>query len=84
MTYNQAMDEALTDIERNVIEMLTQHEQSPDAFGGPFHQIERAMGWTTTQTRRFVDDLITRKLVHARPIVRSGGRPAWIWKEGEP
>jgi hypothetical protein len=80
------MDDALTEIERNIIGMLTQHEQSPDAYGGPIHQIERAMGWTTTQTRRFVDDLVHRKLVRPDPIMRGGGRhrPAWIWKEGEP
>jgi|HubBroStandDraft_4_1064222.scaffolds.fasta_scaffold101593_5 hypothetical protein len=80
------MDETLTEIEQKVIGILTQHEQSPDAYGGPIHEIERAMGWTTLRTNEFVDGLIHRKLVHPESIVRGGGRyrPAWIWKKGEP
>jgi hypothetical protein len=29
------MDETLTEIEQKVIGILTQHEQSPDAYSGP-------------------------------------------------
>jgi hypothetical protein len=50
------MDETLTEIEQKVIGILTQHEQSPDAYGGPIHEIERAMGWTNMQTNEFLMD----------------------------
>jgi len=73
----------LTETERKVIDILIQHEQSPDAYGGPVHAVDQAMGWTTKQSVEFVRGLMVRNLVRAEPIVRKGDlhRPGWIWKK---
>lgn len=85
-SYNRRMGPELTETERTVIDILIQHQQSPDAYGGPVHAVCQAMGWTTKQSIEFIRGLMERNLVRVEPIVRQGAlyHPSWIWKKGEP
>lgn len=78
------MEQIITETERKVIEILVSHEPAPSAWGNPIHAIDRAMGWATADTTKFVQDLEARELVHHEAIVRDGRTldQKWCWKEG--
>jgi hypothetical protein len=74
----------MTEAEKKVVEILTQHEVSPDAWGAPIFAVDRAMGWSTAHTREFVVGLIQRDLIKLAPIVREGPiyDPKARWDKG--
>lgn len=78
------MQQLLTETEQKVIDILIQHPVTADAYHSPIHAVDRAMGWPTAETLKFVRDLRYRNLVHAMPIVRMGRTfdPRWEWKKG--
>ena len=53
----------ITSTEKRVIELLLEYGKSPSAFDGPIHAVDRAMRWTSADTRKFVDDLEARGLI---------------------
>ena len=65
----------LTDKERRVIEILTRHEITSDAYGAPIHAVDREMRSSTAETMKLVESLIQRKVIQMVPIVRDG--PTW-------
>jgi hypothetical protein len=79
------MKPSLTEEEQKVIDILTNYEVTSDAHAAPIHAVDRAMGWATADTERFVESLINRKLIQMEPIVRHG--PTWDpkshWVKGE-
>ena len=67
-----------TDEENRVIEILVRAGRTENAFGGPIHAVDRAMGWTTAQTMQFVEHLqknnfIVRKIT-ALNLMEEGGQ----------
>jgi hypothetical protein len=74
----------MTDTERKVIEILTQHEVTPDAWAAPIQAVDRAMGWASVDTREFVTGLLNRRLVAWVPIVVMGSvyDARTHWKKG--
>jgi hypothetical protein len=79
------MRQALTETERKVVEILTNHEVTADAYKDPIHAVDREMDWATKHTLAFVRDLQARNIVQAVPAVRHGLSydPKWSWREGE-
>jgi hypothetical protein len=79
------MQQTMTETERKVIEILTKHEVTSDAYRTPIHAVDRAMGWATADTLKFVREMMDRNLVQMVPLVRDG--PVWnpksYWKEGD-
>lgn len=78
------MEHAISETERKVIDILTQHPVTTDANVAPIYAVDRAMGWGTVETRHFVDGLVRRGLIHYVPVVRDGPKydPKSYWKEG--
>ncbi len=78
------MQHSVSETERKVIDILTQHPVTTDAHGAPIYAVDRAMGWATADTRKFVDSLVERDLIHYIPVVREGSKydPKSYWKEG--
>jgi hypothetical protein len=78
------MQQTTTDTEQRVIDILTAHPVTADAYAAPVHAVDRAMGWGTAETRKFVAGLIERGLIHFVPVVRHGRiyDPRSFWKEG--
>lgn len=78
------MQETMTETERKVIDILVKHETTGDGYAAPIHAVDRAMGWATAITMKFVRDLMDRKLIQLVPIVRDGPiyDPKSYWKEG--
>jgi hypothetical protein len=74
----------MTETDGKVIEILTQHEVTADAWGDPIHAVDRAMGWDTARTKNFLNGLIERELVVWTPIARDGRNydPKACWKKG--
>ena len=74
----------LNERERKIIDILVNHEISPDAFGAPILAVDRAMGWATKESLKFVNDLVDRKLVRPDSLGREGQKygSKWQWKEG--
>ena len=79
------MTQVTTETEKRVIEILTQYPISPDAYTEPIYAVDRAMGWATADTRKFVSDLVDRDLIRATPIARDGAiyNPRWNWISGK-
>jgi hypothetical protein len=77
------MIETLTETERKVINILVAYGETPDAYTEPLQALDRAMGWTTTQSKAFVQSLINRNLIRADTRGRLGVsyRPRWHWEE---
>lgn len=74
----------MTETERKIIEILTEHEVTADAWAAPIHAVDSAMGWDTARTREFVRGLMDRNLVAWAPIVRDGPiyDPKAFWEKG--
>jgi len=78
------MQDTVTETEREIIDILTNHPVTEDAWAQPIHAVDKAMNWSTTRTKEFVHDLITRGLIHWVPVVAHGLAydPKSYWKEG--
>ena len=74
--------ENLTETERRVIDILVGTGVAGE--NEAVYAVDRAMGWATSESRKFIDGLVQRGLVHNVPIVRDGFAydPRWQWKEG--
>jgi hypothetical protein len=75
----------LTEKEKEIIGILLGHGIGPDAFGAPILAIDRAMKWSTKESRKFVDGLIDRKIVRPEASGRTGNKYGsnWKWQPGE-
>jgi hypothetical protein len=62
----------LSEIESKVIDILVGFGVARDAWMEPIYAVDRAMGWGTDETTKFVHDLMHRKLIRVVPIVREG------------
>ncbi|MEQ1886636.1 MAG: hypothetical protein ABL967_16345 [Bryobacteraceae bacterium] len=62
-----------SETESKVIDILVKCGVTRDAWMEPIYAVDRAMGWGTDQTVKFVHDLMHRKLIRVNPIVREGG-----------
>jgi hypothetical protein len=78
------MQEAIDETERKVIDILTRHPVTEDAWAKPIYAADKEMNWGTTRTKDFVRGLIKRGLIHWVPIVAKGTiyDPRACWKEG--
>jgi hypothetical protein len=76
----------MTETEQQVIEILTQLEVTADPWGSAIQAVDRAMGWLSADTRKFVEDLTGRGLIHRASIVVKGRPhdPRYCWKKGRP
>ena len=74
----------MTETERKVIDILTQHEVTVDAWGSPMYAVDSAMGWASAETREFVKGLIEQRLVALTPLARQGAvyDPKARWEKG--
>lgn len=77
------MIETITGAERKVINILVAYGDAPNAYTDPLHAVDRAMGWATTQTTAFVEQLVRRGLIRVATPGRDGAsyRPRWHWEE---
>lgn len=80
----ESMQETIGETERKVIDILTKHPVTDDAYLAPIQAVDRAMGWATLDSTKFVNDLRKRGLIHLVPIGAEGPRftPKFCWKEG--
>lgn len=62
----------MNETEIKVIELLVNHETTSDGFAEPIFAVDKAMGWATADTLKFVRDLMSRQLVQLVPIVSDG------------
>jgi hypothetical protein len=74
----------MNETERKVIDILTQHEVTPQAWAAPIQAVGRAMNWDTQKTKGVVHGLIDRKLIKWVPIVAHGPiyDPKARWEKG--
>lgn len=56
----------MTDIEREVIDILVGCGVVHDCYNKPIREVSRKMSWTPDDARLFVKDLVARKLVRFR------------------
>ena len=63
-----------TNQEQQVIDALTARDYKPD--GDDINEIARTFNMTTMEAQKFVDGLVTRKLVTRHPRVNHG--PKWV------
>ena len=66
------MQHPITETEQTVIDILTQHPVDGDANVAPVYAVDRALGWSTAETRKFIDGLIERRLIQYVAVVRDG------------
>jgi DNA-binding MarR family transcriptional regulator len=53
----------ITNEEKQVIEVLVNHEKTSNAYGQPIFAVDKAMKWDTATTLEMVKDLERRNLV---------------------
>jgi hypothetical protein len=53
----------MTDIEKQVVDILVAHPRTENHMGAPIHAVDRAMGWPTARSAAFVSDLTERGLI---------------------
>ena len=58
--------ELMTDIEREVIDILVKCGIVHDCYNKPIREVVKKMSWTADDARLFVKDLVARKLVRSR------------------
>lgn len=79
------MKQQLNAIERKVIDVLIEHEPTSTQYGA-LPAVERVLDPAgTIEARRFVDDLVSRELIHISQKVHDGRpyqEPEWFWEEG--
>jgi hypothetical protein len=78
------MQQTTSETERKVIDILVNHERTPSGYTAPIHAVDRAMGWATADTMKFVRDLVDRKLIQLVGIARDGptyNPKSSYWKE---
>ena len=56
----------LTDDEARVVDILVKAGKSPSMSNTQIHAVDRAMGWASVDTRKFVSDLEDRGLIVRR------------------
>ena len=49
---------AETEDEKKVIDILVAYPKTEDHLKGPIHAVDKAMGWDTKRTQKFVDRLM--------------------------
>ena len=71
----------LNEEEQKVIEILTQHEATSNAYGDPIQAVCKAMGWTESYAEDFVYQLVGQKDLEVMSQGRGPNSKSY-WKKG--
>jgi hypothetical protein len=78
-----------TKTELKILEILVSHPPTTDLWGEPIHAVDKATGWATTDSRKFVRQMLDRHLLRFRTGARNVDDPSapelslWWWEKGE-
>jgi hypothetical protein len=77
----------MTQDESKVLEILINHPPTTNVWGAPIHAVDKALGWSTADSTKFVNDMLKRHLLQFRSRAKNLLDPSDVqsqwWEKSE-